>query len=520
MKLLKKITLLLLTGAMIFALAACGNNNQTPNNSSNGTVSADRIIVLAQRDDVLSLDPQGHNSLCSGNVTRMIYDSLVRFDENNEVVPMLAESWGYLDKNTFQIKLKPDVPFHNGDIMTAEDVQFTLERMLESSFSSHLLNMVTDIEVVDNLTLKLLVADDSAALVSSLAHQCAGIVPKAYTEQLESEGKTLSDAPCGTGPYRFDYWRVGDDCQVVRFDDYYDKDHAAKNGGLRFRYIAEDNSRVIALETGAIDVLLNVPNASVASLENNSKVKVLKYESCDLYYMAPNCSAAPFDNELLRQAVAYCIDRDAMIQVQCSGNATATYAPIGIAAIGSSEPAVKYTYDLEKAKEKLVEAGYPDGFEFTLSVSGDGFSKSAQVLKASCAEVGIIVNIDVMDYSPLASRCGAAEHQVGMDNWCANNEPDNTYRPWFSRSLIGTGGYNWSCYTGDEIETLVNEAVSLTDMQERLKCYAEINDFVSEHAIVWPMFTLEGIVTVGANVDGINLYSTGMHQFQNITISE
>jgi ABC-type transport system substrate-binding protein len=90
----------------------------------------------------------------------------------------------------------------------------------------------------------------------------------------------------------------------------------------------------------------------------------------------------------------------------------------------------------------------------------------------------------------------------------------------FSRSLIGAGGYNWSCYTGDEIETLVEAAVSTNDHNERLALYAQINDFVSEHSIVWPLFSREGVVATRANVDGLEVFATGMHLFQNIVISE
>ena len=122
-----------------------------------------------------------------------------------------------------------------------------------------------------------------------------------------------------------------------------------QNDGLRFRYIAEDNSRVIGLETGELDVVIHVPNTMIEDLKGNEDINVIMYTSCDLNYMSPNCSKPPFDNELLRRAVVHCIDRDAMIQVQASGYAEANYAPIGKAAIGYSDPAV-YEYDLERQR--------------------------------------------------------------------------------------------------------------------------------------------------------------------------
>lgn len=542
MKTRKKLIALGLMLCMLLSCAACGGpsdsrqdspQNSQPNTSQNtqtpapkddapsgNTGDLSRIVVIAQSLDITSLDPHGHNDVQSGDVTRMLYDNLVRLDTNNEFVPMLAESWTYLDANTVEIKLKPNVPFHDGHVLNAEDVKFSLEREMQSGFSSHLLTMITNIDVVDDLTLKLTVTDDSAALMSSLSHLCSAIVPKEYTEKLEAEGKTLSEFPCGTGPYYYDYWRVGSECQILRFADYYDEDYKAKNEGLLFKYIAEANSRVIALETGEVDIVLQVPSTSVSSLEANSDIKLLRYDSTDLHYISPNCSKAPFDNELLRQAVAHCIDRDAIIQVQCSGNAKPNYATIGLAAIGYSDPAVKYEYSIEKAKEKLAEAGYSDGFTFTLSVLGENNSRAAQVVQASCAQAGITVNIEILENSAMVAKCGGAESEAGLGWWVANAEPDNTYSPWFSRSLIGAGGYNWSSYDSDEIETLMAQALRVSAPAERQAFYSQINDFVSEHAIVWPLYSEDGMVATRANVDGIVLYSIVAHLYQGITIAE
>lgn len=516
MKTMKQFVCLIMLALLVF-MAAC-SNDKTDKNTMGKDGDQKRIIVVAQSNDISSLDPQGHNEITSGNVTRMLYDTLVRITENNEFVPSLAVSWEYLDNSTVQFKLREDVSFHDGSHFTSDDVKFTLEREAKSSFSSHLLTMITGIEILDEYTINLKLTGQSAALMSSLSHQCSSIVPKAYTEVLENEGKTLSDAPCGTGPYKFDYWIVGTECQVVKFDNYFDKEYAAKNDGLKFRYIAEDNSRVIALETGEVDVLYHVPNTGIEELRDNKDCNVIMYTSCDLNYMSPNCSKAPFDNELLRRAVCCCIDRENMIKVQCSGYAQPNYAPIGLAAIGWSDPKIKYEYDLDKAREYLKEAGYPDGFEFMISVWGEQNAKSAQVLQAACKQVGIIVKIEILDNAGMTSKCGGAQHDVGMDNWTANSEPDNTYRPWFSRDLIGAGGYNWSCYTGDEIETLMNKAVATNEQSERMAYYTEINDFVSEHSIVWPLFSRNGVIATRANINGLVVYGTGTTLFQFVTI--
>lgn len=517
MKNAKKVLSVVLLLLMVFTFSACGGGS-----GGGGADSADpasRVIVVAQANDISSLDPQGHIEITSGNVTRMMYDTLIRVTEDNEFIPCLAESWEY-GENEVTFHLKQGVKFHDGSELKAEDVAYTIDRINKSSFTAHLLTMITSVEVIDNYTIKFGLSDQAAALESSLSHQGTGIVSKAHTEALEEAGKTLSDDPVGTGPYKFDYWTVGTEVQIVPFEDYFDPEYAAQNGGVKYKYIAEDNSRVIALENGEVDIVLNVPTTAIEELEADENVNVIMYTSCDLNYMSPNCSKEPFNNELLRRAVAHCIDRESMIQVQCSGYAKPNYAPIGLAAIGYSDPAVTYEYDLDKAKDCLIEAGYPDGFEFTISAWGDQNAKSAQILQAACKQVGITVHIETLDNAGMTSKCGGAMHDVGMDNWTANTEPDNTYRPWFLRSGIGAGGYMWCCYDGPELEDLVNQGASTNDQTERLAIYSQINDFVSEHSIVWPLFSRDGVVATRSNIDGLIIPGTNMALFHAVVVTD
>ena len=125
-----------------------------------------------------------------------------------------------------------------------------------------------------------------------------------------------------------------------------------------------------------------------------------------------------------------------------------------------------------------------------------------------------------MENSALVAKCGGAEDEAGLGWWVANAEPDNTYNPWFSRSLIGAGGYNWCAYDGPEIEELMSKALQTSDPAERQSYYSQINDFVSEHAIVIGLYSVDGMVATRANVDGIVLYSIVAHLYQGITIDE
>ncbi|MGE4352855.1 MAG: ABC transporter substrate-binding protein [Oscillospiraceae bacterium] len=481
------------------------------------TGSGTSDINIAQCTDITSLDPQGHNSVSSGNVTRMLYDCLIRLDtDGTTFVPMLADSWEWLDDNTIEFKLKQGVHFHNGDELTSEDVLYTFDRMAQSGFCKHLITMITDSKIIDDYTFDLTVSDESAALLSSLAHQCAGIVDKSYTEDLEASGKTLSEAPNGTGPYKFDYWNAGSDCRLAAFDDYYDDNYAAKNSGLVFKYYPEESSAVIALETGEVDVLLDVPSTSISELKSNPDITLNEFESTELTYIALNSSSGVFADSRLREALAYAINRDDIIQVAVDGYGVPDYAPIGVAAIGYTDTKVKHEYDPDKAKELMTEAGYPDGFEFTLQCY-PALQKAAQVVQNACLAVGITCNIQVTEEAQLCASAGMGQHDAGMGYWFANAEPDNSYSPLFHSDNNLKGGYNWINIADPDLDSLIEEARKIADPNERLEKYGEINDYICENAYWIPLISEEGFVATRADVKGIVLYAIEMHLFQGIT---
>ena len=479
-----------------------------------------RIIVLAQGQDMTSFDPHKHNDVESGTGTRMIYDTLIRLTTDNQFVGQLAESWEYLDDKTVAFTLKDGVKFHNGEPLTAEDVKFSLDRQKQSGIVGHLVSMIDSVEVVDNLHFTIHLGDGAAALLSSLSHMGSSILCKSHVEGLESSGKTIDDDPVGTGPYKFDYWTVGSEWQMLRNADYFDPEYAAKNEGLKVKVIAEETSRTIALETGEVDFLIQVPSVSVDSIASNPDLKLLEYESTHLAFIAFNCSKAPFDNQKLREAVSYCINRDDIIQVQVNGKAVPNDTCIGKAAIGYTDDVVKREYNIDKAKELLAEAGYADGFSFTLTTLGEERARAAAVIQAACAEAGIDVKIEVLENSAYFDKVGLGEHEAGMSWWVANAEPDNSFNPLFNSNTIATGGSNYACYNSPEIDGLLLKGQTTNDQTERVKYYEDIAKIISENAVWCPLFSQNGYLACRSNIDGVVIYSIDMHLYQGLHVTE
>ena len=287
------------TGKMVLAcllaasamLTACGGSGDTGSAGTTTQASAiggeskkDGIIRVGMSSDITSLDPHANNDVNSSNATRHIYNNLVRVTNEGEVLGDLAESWEFLDDMNVQFKLKEGVKFSNGTPLTSEDVKFSLERQKASAKVGHLVAMIEDVEVVDDLTFIIHMNQPSNALLTSLAHAGGAILCKSYTEQLESEGKKLADAPMGTGPYTFVSWMAGTSVELKKNPDYFDPERAAKNEGLILKAITEETSRTIALENGEIDVLLNVGTTDAQKIRDNSNLILDEFECAQNEY--------------------------------------------------------------------------------------------------------------------------------------------------------------------------------------------------------------------------------------------
>lgn len=507
MKSTKRFVAMLLALVMICLMTACGGGSGATD---------DGIIRIGQNQDVLTLYPQNNNTVATGNITRMIYDNLLRIDENGDYKPMLAESWSWLDDTTCQFILRQGIKFHNGNDFTAEDVAYTIQVMSESGHAMDKVAMITEVEIVDDYTVNLHTTGANGSLLSSLTHFSAGILDKEHCEKLLSEGKTLDDEPNGTGPYCFDYWNVGSDCQLLKNENYYNAENAAQNAGLRFVYYPETSSAVIALESGDLDVLLQVPLTNIEDLSANPDVKLIDYNSTHLTYLSMNSGE---DSQLadvrVRQAIAYAINRDNLIDVVCEGHAVPNYTAVGAGANNWTDVNNKYEYNVEKAKELLAECGI-ESMDI-LVYCYPNLDTAATVLQDNLREVGINVEIMAVDDAQILGAVAEGAYDCAMGIWFANDEPDNTMRPNFHSENYATGAMNWVNYPDAKMDELIDTAAALGDWDERMAVYEELNNYIADNVYWIPLYTETGYVAMGANVDGIGIASSANHLYQGIT---
>lgn len=501
-------------------ITGCSNNNNTDvpanNSESNGANNSNSEpseakkaeIVIAQKADIVSMDPHATNDSPSANVNRQIYSSLVRTNNEMEIEGDLAESWKTLSDVEWEFKLRQGVKWHDGSDFKASDVKFSIERQQQGPQVKHLVNMITEVKVVDDYTVVIVTDKPCGPLLANLAHSASRIVPeKACTEY----GDKFAEHPTGTGPMKFVEWVPGDKVVLERFEDYFEGVPATEK--LTVRVIPEGTSRTIALENGEVDLILDVEPIDKSKIESNSALKLYEKMSNRTEWLSLNNKKAPFDNKLVRQAINHAIDKASVIEVATDGRGMVANTVIGPTVLGYNPDVKVYEYNPEKAKELLKEAGYPDGFKTTLWSSGDVRNRAAEVIQSNLSEIGITAEIELMEWGAYLDKTSAGEHDMHLLGWSnLTADGDGGMYPNFHSSSQGAAG-NRSFFVNAEVDRLLEEGRVDTDVTKRPKYYQDAQVIIMEEAPMVPLYFQPTEVGTRADLKGVELHPGSLHRF-------
>jgi peptide/nickel transport system substrate-binding protein len=330
-----------------------------------------------------------------------LYDSLVWFDEDGQIVPALAESWEVSEDNTeYTFHLRQDVTFHNGEPFNADAVVFSWERSKDAGFEySYQWEEANSVEKIDEFTVKTTTEQPNALFLSIVADNWA-MVPPGYFEEVGQDG--FNEHPIGTGPFKFVEWVKGDHITMEANPDYW-REGVPKIAEVIFRPIPESATRVAAIQTGEVDIVTRLSAEEAQSLLGAESVKVIKYPVTRIYYIAFNNLTTGLDQPTMdakvRQAMNYAVDVDAIIDALFDGFAKQAIGYVATSELGydNAEP---FGYDPDKAKALLAEAGYPDGFEIDMACPAGAYTHFEEVCEATAGflgEVGIQANLEIME---------------------------------------------------------------------------------------------------------------------------
>lgn len=494
----KKVSLLV---AMILVLSlvftGCGGN-ETPTGGETDEVRD--TMKIGHHGDVPSLDT--HNAL-NDNAMRVmtnIYDPLIRMNENYEIIPGVAERWEVSeDGKEYTFYIKEGIKFHNGDDLKISDVVFSVERGMASPQASPSFSRVVGVEAVGDNAVKIKLNAPYNQILTSLALPVAGIVSeKVVTEAGDDFGRN----PVGTGPYKLKDWVSGEKVVIEAFEDYHQEPASIKT--VEFITISDKSAATISLEKGDIDAYVDANINDFSRIEENENLTLYKGEAFAYYFIGINVTNAPFDNVKVRQAVAHAVDKESMLYgVQGGfGEIIDTFATDKFA--GFTDDIQKYPYDIEKAKQILADAGYPDGFETNIYVSNETMAKYAQVLQSSLLKIGITANIVTLERSAYQVACegGEADIFINGNTFAAPTVDEAVYDAVHSEYI---GKSNYFFYKNDRLDELFDESRMTIDETKIAKLYEEVLIILSEDVPAIPITWR--YVNIAANKDLKNVYT-------------
>lgn len=501
---------ILISLLLVFGLALMGCAPATPDPVKD-------TLVVAMGGNPVTLDPHGSNDQASSRVHRQIYETLILQTEELELVPALATSWTQIDDLTFEFELRPNVRFHNGEVMTASDVAFSLKRALDSAYISHIVGPIDreSITVVDDLTIRFSTTKPFAPMLVHLAHPAMAILnEKAVTEA----GEDFGTNPVGTGPFKFVSWDFDEKVTLERFEDFHGEKALLRE--VVFRIVPDNTVRTIELETGAADIVYDVQPADISRIEEDENLSLIRNSNLSTTYIGFNTNKAPFNDVRVRQAINLAVDMEAVVENVFRGVGSAAKGPLGPNVWGANQDLEGWDRDLVRARELLAEAGFADGFSTTLWTNDNQLRVDiAEIVQNQLSEVGITVEVKILEWSAYLADTAAGLHDMFILGWTTvTADADYGLFPLFHSSALGAAG-NRTFFVNARVDELLDIGRRTIDQDERLAAYLEAQQIIRDEA-PW-IFTWNGenISATHASVTGFVQHPAGHHRLDRVTFT-
>lgn len=473
-------SMLLATVLVVGNLAGCGKEAEKESSSSaSSEIKEGGVVKFGLSTEPYTLDPMIGAGYASKNVAYAIYEGLFKFDDDGNVINAICDSYDVSeDGKIYTFKLK-DVKFQNGDPVTAEDVKFSFERIMEEGsgayYCSLLKNNIDSIEATDEKTCQVTLKAPFQAFVNYLATKELLIVSKSWTEEHNGD---ISQDPMGAGPFKFVSWDSGVSITLEANEDYYIEEQPYLDG-VEFVFFPDETARVNALKTGSADIIEYTPQAQFDAINADANLEVYEQPG-PASYLIMNTKNEYLADKKVRQAIAYAINKQDVLNAAFSGKGTPLNgSPLMETSVGYTEEAANcYAQDIEKAKELLKEAGYEDGFKITILTSStySFMEQTAVAVQASLKEIGIDAEIESVEWSTFNQRSNAGECELATQAFLGDvADPD-----WLNTMYAAGGGYNMAAYQSDEYDALMAQGAAETDPEKRQEIYEQVVDIIMD----------------------------------------
>ena len=486
-----------------------------------GYAQDEKVLVIGHAESTDSLDPANGFTGTGHMINHVVYDQLVTFpdEDASQILPRLADSWEISEDGlTYTFSLNPDAVFANGDDVTADDVVFSFNRLkYRDGNPSFLADPIESLEAIDDDTVAITVVEPRPSFLSEITSavfsvsnadvvRANGGTDAMDAADTDTAGAYLDSQSAGSGPYMLALWEPQARTELVRNENYWGEQPYFDR--VIIINMPEAATQKAALEAGEIDIALDLSSDNVASLVGNESIEIYRGLSNWTHFIIMNTDeekSGPFANPTVQLAVRYALDYEGY-KTLWGGVTPGSNMWVGLFTAFGEDRA--FSRDLDKARELLAEAGYPDGLEMTLeypdwALGGVSFNTNAQKIQADLAEAGINVTLSPGEMQVELAKYRSGEHSVGYWLWGPDILDPIDFTSFLPGGKVATERNNWQLEdVPEDIQELIGRARTASDPDERMEVYTALQEFNQQHGPFAPFVVPEQPSAYLANLQG------------------
>ncbi len=487
--------------------------------------------------DPPTLDPAQSTDTTSARVLRNLFDRLLDLDDDLEIAPAIAEDWERSEDGlVITFNLRDDVYFHNGEHLTADDVVYTFNRLVDPDTQSPRASdydlikgyeavregeadTLEGLTVVDDYTVEFEFVKPNTSFLYTLTRADSGIVNQTAIEAVDDTERE----PVGTGPFKLENWSSDHRLDLDVFEDYYAGRPYLDEVVLRI--IEESSSAFAEYEQGNIYEMAegDLPDGDVQRVLEGTEFEDDKRfnQRLGTYYFGFNTQVEPFDDPLVRKALNHAIDKETITKVLRDGIVQPANGIIPEGMIGYDEDLAGYDYNPDKAEELLAEAGYEDGLPDTYELAyntDEAHQGIAEAVQRNLENIGVDVNLVNMEWGSYIEKVDDGDTEIFRLGW-VDSDPDPDYFVYNTFHSSNIGGTNSAQYDNPEMDEMLEKGRTMPVGEEREELYREINEKLMDDAPWMPIYFYRDLTVIKPFVNGLRLSPRGAEPYTDVWIN-